>query len=122
MLTQEEVLEQFRKRAKRVAGEIYITLSDALDLVAACDANDLAVLGLEGVLYDGQKVSAQSDMILDCSVSGPLGTWSQKRESCNKAALHFLESLTPRDDLLLIPNLLSEEEWVNWKSETKRDN
>jgi hypothetical protein len=115
MLSAEAVLVQFRKRAKRFAGEIYVGLDDALELARVCADNDLALFSLEGGFWDGKVFRADPGMIFDGSATGPMATWGEKRNSCNTAALEFLRQLPRRDDLLLIPDIISEKEWAEWK-------
>ena len=51
MLSEEEVLEQFRGKARLADGDIYLAQDDVSALVNVCQENDLAVLGLEGGTY-----------------------------------------------------------------------
>ena len=72
---------------------MYLAINDALEVVSACEANNLAILGLEGFEYDGKALQTSLDMILDCSMglSGPPPNWSEFRESCNQAAKSFID-------------------------------
>ena len=116
MLSEEEVLEQFRGKARLADGDIYLAQDDVSALVNVCQENDLAVLGLEGGTHDGKNFLPNLDMILDCSLDGPLTTWEEKRDICNRSALDFLESLARPEDLLLIPVLMSREQWDEWRA------
>jgi hypothetical protein len=82
-------------------GELYLPKSRALDLIAVCQENDLAIIGIEGFIYDAGKFVPQSDLIADYSTSRASRErdWIEYRDSCNTAAKHFVQSANSRENL-----------------------
>lgn len=111
MLTEHELFAVFLGRAAHVAGnEMYFEPEVAIQFLAACEENNLAVIGIEGFIFDDPALMPQVDLIADYSASGEK-SWRSFRDSCNRDAAHFLQQLPQRQNLVLSLTVLSGKEW-----------
>ncbi len=117
MLSENEITNRFRQCGMtRGAGELYLELPIALDFLATCEENNLAVIGVEGFIYHEEKgsIEAKMDYIADYSdVKTP--NWEQYRNLCNHLSKDFLGHLPSKAGLVVNLVVLSEEEWWTWK-------
>lgn len=71
VLTEQQLFEEFHRYAVVIArdGAPYLETKHALDFVAACQQNDLAVLGMDGHVADRKerRLDPRDDLIVDCS-------------------------------------------------------
>ncbi len=111
MLPAAQLIDAFRSRGVVQAGELYLGLTEALDLVSFCAKNDLAVVGVEGFEHAAGTLTPQLDMIADCS-GVEADAWQTFRESSNRCARAFLRSLPQRAGLVVNLTVLSEDEWI----------
>jgi hypothetical protein len=115
-LSEDELADMFRSRSRFPdqgrARALYIHVPVALEFVAACDDNDLAILGMEGfIIGDDGAVGVRLDMILDCSDALATSTWADVKRTCNDSARMFLRQLPDIADLFVEPLALSPDEW-----------
>jgi len=113
LLSEEEIFESYRVRspvATRVGGELYLLLPVAFEFLETCRDNNLAVIGIEGFLYEGGLIHPQMDLIADFSSPHGASSWTVFRESCHEACLRFL-ALVPKDGLVSLV-VMSEQEWT----------
>ena len=75
----------------RPGGEIFLTGDDAQRFVAACQGAEMAILGIEGVRIDCNKLMPYIDVIADYSPRTAL-QWEAYRERSNQLALDFLRA------------------------------
>jgi hypothetical protein len=53
MLSEDEIINQFRKHGMtRGAGSLYLKVPTAFDFLAMCQENNLAIIGVEGFIYN----------------------------------------------------------------------
>ena len=103
MLTEQQLFEEFRQCAFVIAhdGAPYLDVPHALAFVDACQANDLAVLGLDGFVADRneQSLNVRDALIVDCS-SIEASQWPQFRDKANSFARGFLLEQAGEPDLV----------------------
>ena len=113
MLSENEIVNRFRNRGMtRGAGSLYLEIPIALDFLATCKANNLAIIGVEGFLYHNQKDTIQPimDYIEDYSdVEGP--NWKAYRNLCNQRCRDFLCHLPSKAGLVVNFVVISQAEW-----------
>ncbi len=110
MLTETQVFEQFAPIGiVSENGEIYIPKRKASDFIDLCENNQLAVIGMEGFIYEDSKFIPQLDLIADYS-SSEFGDWISYMETCNSAARAFIESAKSKDNLFFTFVVLSPQE------------
>ncbi|MBC6424004.1 MAG: hypothetical protein GDA38_22785 [Hormoscilla sp. SP12CHS1] len=73
-------------------GQLYLSLPQALKFVADCQLNNLAIIGIEGFLYDRGKIKPILEAIRDFS-RAPKANCDSYREICDRAANDFLHQL-----------------------------
>lgn len=111
MLSENEIINRFRKHGLFRGNELYLAVPIALDFLAACQENNFAIIGIEGFIYHEEQnaIEAKLDYIADYSdVKAP--NWEAYRDLCNQLAKAFLCHLPKRPDLL-VNFVVREEEW-----------
>jgi hypothetical protein len=110
MLTETQVFEQFAPIGiVAEGGEIYIPKREVSDFIDLCESNQLAVIGVEGLIYEDGKFIPQLDLIADYS-SSRIADWTTYMETCNSAARAFIESAKSRENLYFTFVVLSPQE------------
>ncbi len=94
-----------------VRGKCYLPLLSGSELVDVCEEHDLAVLGIEGFLFDNDYVIPQMDLIGDFSPRGSEEAWPVLRRSCNRAAKFVIKEISGRDDVYLDFVVVCEHRW-----------
>lgn len=94
------ILEQFRLRGFESGGEVYVTLPDGYEFIAALLEAEYAISGVEAVRRQGDRIYPLIDQIADFS-SLVGNDWSSRVETSNNAAVAFLGQL-PRDDEIMV--------------------
>ena len=110
MLSEDELCKQFASRGTVSAGEIYLPSEAAIELVKACDSNNLAVIGVEGFHKRGRELEPVLDLILDLSTAGG-SSWSEFRRSANGEAERFLKSQRLGSPTVYNFTILSDRHW-----------
>lgn len=99
MLTETQVFERFAPIGIAAeGGELYIPKQIASDFIDLCENNDLAVIGIEGLIYEDGKFIPQLDLIADYSSLHPV-SWTSYKGTCNSAARAFIASSKSPGDL-----------------------
>lgn len=99
------VLERFRDRGYDSGGELYLSVPDARELVAAAHDAGQVVLGLEAAQVEHGRIQPMLDQIADFS-SLAAENWRSRVERSSRAALQFLEQL-PSDPSVWVTVVLS---------------
>ena len=107
----QEIYDQHSEYGVTQGGELYLDPARALDFVTACNDNDLAIIGIEGFLYEQGTIVPQLDMIADFS-STKASNWQEYRTKCNRDAAAFLQRLTRSDNIVCSFVVVSQEEWT----------
>jgi hypothetical protein len=98
-MSEETLIKEFTKRGKIVDGELLLDIQTAMDFIAACQRDDIAVIGIEGFLLEPGGLRPQLDMIADYS-SRKKSPWSRFRDLCNRSAAEFLRAISPKPGLV----------------------
>ncbi len=106
----EQVLDGFRRRGIIRGGELLLAPGDALELVSRCEASDLAVIGIEGMLVDDDHTTPLQDLIADCS-SVSATTWNEFRDVANACSRAFLARLPARQSLFVSLTAIGAIDW-----------
>lgn len=113
MLSENEIVNRFRHRGMtRGAGSLYLEIPIALDFLATCEANNLAIIGVEGFLYNDKKDTIQPimDYIEDYSdIEAP--HWKAYRNLCNQRCRDFLCHLPSKSEFVVNLVVISQAEW-----------
>ncbi len=112
MLSETDIWEKYSQQGIVQGGELYLSVPQALNFVADCQLNNLAIIGIEGFLYDRRKIKPILEAIGDFS-SAPKANWDSYREICDRAANDFLHQLDRVNKLVLNFVVLSEQEWAS---------
>jgi len=110
MLSKDELLKEYQSQGIVSSSSLYLDLQTSFDFVNACSQNNLAVVGLEGFVYQDGKLLPQLDLIADCSLDVELLDWSEYREQCNAHALNILQALPVREGLVINFVVVSKQE------------
>ena len=110
MLSENEIIEHFRKNGIFQGGELYLATPAALKFLTNCEENDLAVIGVEGFQYHCGKVKPLLDQIADYS-SAKASRWEEFRDVCNTSCKAFIFGLPQEEELVVNFTVLSQEEW-----------
>ena len=89
MLSEQDLLTRFRNRGQMHGGELYLSSAAARDFVAACQENEIAVVGIEGFKVSGGKRLPLLDRIADYSATSA-DTWQDFCRLCNECSHKFL--------------------------------
>jgi len=93
--------EKFKGRGHQSkGGELYLTLADAREFVAALREAGYAILGLEAVHREAGKIFPLLDQIADFSAPRT-EDWHSRVEASSRAAAGFLDQL-PNDPRLMV--------------------
>ncbi len=106
----EEVLQQYRRFQARESKALYLDPQQSLNLVETCNANNIAVVGIEGFIHTGGKIEPRLDLIADFS-SLKSGDWQSYKASCNAAAERFLRASSQVPNVVFSFVLLAEHQW-----------
>lgn len=109
-----EITSEYSFKGLMLGGELYLRLGDALNFVKECEANNLAVIGIEGALMERNNLIPQIDKIYDASSSNS-NSWEKYRGSVNNGALKFLENLSVTEGLYFTSVVISELEYMELK-------
>jgi len=112
MLSETDIWEKYSQQGIVQGGELYLSLPQAVNFVADCQLNNLAIIGIEGFLYDRGKIKPIIETIGDFS-SAPTANWNSYREVCDRAANDFLHQIDRVNGLVLNFVVLSEQEWAS---------
>jgi hypothetical protein len=111
MLTEHELLSIYLGRAAHVVGsEMYFAPDVALEFLAACEENNLALIGIEAFVFQDPELMPQLDLIAGRSRPSAK-TWRTFRDGCNQSARAFLEQLPARENLVLSLTVLARNKW-----------
>jgi hypothetical protein len=120
MFNEEVLFRQYRGRGITQTcpdegrdGELYLTLPTALDFVADCNRNQLAIIGIEGFTYQNGLLRARLDLIADLSAI-ETSNFREYKEACNRSAQDFIFPLYKNKGIVLSFVVLSENEWVDY--------
>ena len=112
MDAEDAVLEQFRHGAVRRGGEEYFLASLGPAIVSACEEHDLAVIGIEGFLFEDGFTCPQMELIRDFGVMAPSSSWEEHRRTCNSLAVAFVKAVDWWRGLFLNFVITSHDEWL----------
>jgi len=115
-----DLIEQFQERGISLGSELYLPLEVALELVQWCDNRHLAVVGVEGFIWDSKHLMSQMDIIADFSLSGArrIHDWAEYVSKCNSLAKEYLPNISEREGLVINLTVLSEKEWMHYRNQT----
>lgn len=120
MFNEEVLFRQYRGRGISQTcpdegrdGELYLTLPTALDFVADCNRNQLAIVGIEGFSYQNGLLRARLDLIADLSAI-ETSNFREYKEACNRSAQDFICNLYQQKRIVLSFVLFSENEWLDY--------
>ena len=109
-----EVTSEYSSRGLMLGGELYLRLGDALNFIKECEDNNLAVIGLEGVVVERNDLIPQIDKIYDAS-SPYSNNWDEYRVNVNNGAIKLLENLSATENLYFTFVVVSELEYIRSK-------
>ena len=110
MLSEHDLLTRFRNCGQIHGGELYLASAAACDFVAACQENDIAVLGIEGFKVSGGKKSPLLDCIADYSATSA-DTWQDFCQLCNEYSHKFLAAQPLDQNIVFNLVTMAEDEW-----------
>ncbi len=111
MLSEAEVFERFATVGLVRGDELYLNKENAVAFIRDCQKNELAVIGVEGFLYEDGKLFPQLDLIADYSATEAF-SWESYKQTCNSDSEAFVNSIGLTDDVYLSLVVLSPEEYV----------
>jgi hypothetical protein len=114
MLTQQKIFDLYSPYGIVQGGELYLPLTQALNFLESCQRSNLAVIGIEGFIWQNhQEIIPQLDAIADfSSVASP--DWKTYQATCNQAAQSFLKDKNNNKETLLFNFVVqSQLEWEN---------
>jgi hypothetical protein len=114
VLSEKEIYAKFQEVGISRGGELYLQPRHALDFIRACQENNIAVIGIEGFIYENGQLAPQLDMIADYS-SGNETSWNDYKNTRNNSSEHFTRNLLNKKGLILSFVVLSEQEWKNMR-------
>ncbi len=109
-MTEEELLRQYKTRGIIRGRELYLNLPDATNFISDCQANNLAVVGIEGFRESEGTITPDLNIIADYTDASP-SDWDAFRNTCNSAAEQLIRSITTNGSLLINFVILSQTEW-----------
>lgn len=110
MLSEEQIYARFTSNGiVTEGGEVYIPKISAAEFIELCEKNDLAVIGIEGLVYSDGNLIPQLDLIADYS-SSHSSDWSSHKLACNSAARTFVHGSNSRENLYFAFVVMSERE------------
>ncbi|MBB4635422.1 hypothetical protein [Longimicrobium terrae] len=108
----ERVVDRFGDRVVRRGGEAFFRLADALELVAICRREDMAMLGVEGFFLRPPYIEALLAAIGDFSV--PVRYWTDFQRICNDESEAYLRQLQveyPQPEFVVAVSVMMRSEW-----------
>jgi len=110
-LSEAELFGQFRSRGVSNGLSLYVPREAAFDFIRACGQNNLAVLGIEGLVLKDDSIHPRLDMIADYSPRQEDKEWERYRDMVNAAAEAFLNDMPVIEGLVFDFTLYSEREF-----------
>jgi len=110
VLSEQDLLTCFRHRGQMHGDELYLSSTAARDFVAACQENEIAVVGIEGFKVSGGKRLPLLDGIADYSATSA-DTWQDFCRLCNESSHKFLAAQPLDQNLAFTLVTLSKDEW-----------
>lgn len=108
MVDADRLLEEFRSLSVSAGREIFLRVEDVVSLIDAADSAGVALLSFEGFEFDGSSLKSRLDYIAEF-LSRPNDDWEAYQSETIAGARAFI-ALVPQD-LVLIPQLRTREEW-----------
>jgi hypothetical protein len=99
-MTAKTVLDRFASLAHPAGRDDYFPPDVATDIIDACDAADVAVIGIEGFEIRAGMIRPRLDLIADFSALSD-APWRTFRSQCNAEARGFLRSISGVADIYL---------------------
>lgn len=112
MLSETDIFEQYSAQGFVRGGELYLSLPQALNLIADCYQNNLAVIGIEGFICEKGMLEPQLNAIADFSTNNA-DNWDSYRDICDRGSRDFLHQLHSLKELVFTFVILSEKEWIS---------
>ncbi len=100
MLPGPSIFEEFRDVAITSGSETLIPVSHGNSFVEACDARDLAILGIEGFEKHKDGIMPRTDLIADFS-GGEDEMWDSFRKKCSLASRKFISAAQKEGEVYL---------------------
>jgi hypothetical protein len=110
VLSEHELLARFHDYGQIHGGELYLASTAAHDFVAACQENEIAVVGIEGFKVSGDKRLPLLDCIADYSATSA-DTWQDFCRLCNKYSHEFLAAQPLDQHIVFNLVTMSKDEW-----------
>lgn len=110
VLSEQQVIRQYQDAGFLRGNELYLEPKVALDFVATCEANELAVVGVEGFTLRNERLIPRMDLIADWS-SASAAKWDEYRRKCNQLSAAFVDRYQNEMDLVMNLTVLSKTEW-----------
>ena len=110
MLSAQDLLTRFRDRGQIHGGELYLSSTAAHDFVAACQENEIAVVGIEGFRVSGGKRIPLLDCIADYSATSA-HTWQDFCRLCHEYSHKFLSAQPLDQNMVFNLVTMSKDEW-----------
>ena len=86
--------------------------------ILLCDELDIAILGLEGIYFDGKNVVPSLAHIADFSLLiEKYKNWNQLQKESIQASIEFVQNV-PSEGLYYIPSVIAQEEIGSLREET----
>ncbi|MCZ8049795.1 MAG: hypothetical protein GPI90_20905 [Microcystis aeruginosa K13-05] len=113
MLKEQQLFDLYSSYGFTQGGELYLPISHSLKFLQDCQQNELAIIGIEGFIYEEGEISPQLDLIADFS-SISASDWQNYQNICNSAAKNFLLGVNIKDKSMVFNFvILSRSEWEN---------
>jgi hypothetical protein len=114
MLSERELIHEFKGRGIFQGGELYLDAVTALEFLDTAPKNDMTVIGIEGFHRDNGSVRPLLDQIADFS-DCEAESWPEFRESCNHSSKEFISQAPKSGNLVINLTLMTKDEWKNIK-------
>jgi hypothetical protein len=95
MLSEKDIIELYKEKGIFSGNELYLKLRESADFIKTCSDNNFAVVGIEGVYFEGEKSIPDMNIIADYS-SATKDDWHSFKEQCNESALALIHSTDPK--------------------------
>lgn len=105
------ILKKYYPQGFVRGGELYLSLPQALNLIADCYQNNLAVIGIEEFICEEGMLAPQLDAIADFS-SKNSDNWDSYRDICYQSSRDFIHQVHSLKGLVFSFVILSEKEWI----------
>ena len=110
-MSDQQVAQKYLSRSVVDGPELYLRIPDAVEFIHYCQSKDLAVLGIEGFLFDCGTLTPRMDLIADYSTTRESSSWKEYRDSVNNEALSFVRNMESLGDMVVSVEVWSEHEW-----------